>query len=361
MQYRAANVVIMQTSFPLVTKLLAQRRKGAMKFLLFSFAPFRLCASTVLVFFLLAGLVASQDPIETIRIDSDLVDLKVSVLGFAPNAPVPLLESKDFVVLEDGVPQEISFFAAADAPFDLVLLLDLSGSNSKHLKMIRNSAKRFVDAARDIDRIALVTFTNQPALYSSFSLDRRKLKKTIDEMDEAFGGTNFWDAMDYVLSVLIPQGAGHRRSAVVVMTDGIDNALPDIPGDGSKLPFEELLAKIRTSETIFFPIYLDNEEDNVKRFHVPRAAYATAREHLGLIAGACGTPMYRAARLSDLDAVYAQVVRDLSTVYSIGYRPTNKTLDGKWRSVEVQLMKRSDLFARTKRGYYAKLLEKSGS
>ncbi len=115
---------------------------------------------------------------------------------------------KDFVVLEDGIPQEISFFAAADAPFDLVLLLDLSGSNSKNLKMIRNSAKRFVDAARDIDRIALVTFTDQPALYSSFSLDRRKLKKTIDEMDEAIGGTNFWDSMDYVLRDLIPQGAG---------------------------------------------------------------------------------------------------------------------------------------------------------
>lgn len=316
--------------------------------------------STALVLILLAGIAVSQDPIDTIRIDSDLVDLKVSVLGLAPTVQVPLLDSKDFIVLEDGVPQEITFFAAADTPFDLVLLLDLSGSNSKNLKMIRNSAKKFVDAARDIDRIALVTFTHQPALYSSFSLDRRKLKKTIDDMDEASGGTNFWDAMDYVLSDLIPQGTGLRRSAIVVMTDGIDNALPEIPGDGSKLPFDRLLAKIRNSETIVFPIYLDNEEDNVKRFHVPRAAYAQAREQLGSIANTCGTPMYRAARLSDLDEVYAQVVRDLSTVYSIGYRPTNKTLDGKWRSVQVQLSNRADLFARTKRGYYAKLVAKSG-
>ena len=67
----------------------------------------------------------------------------------------------------------------------------------------------------------------------------------------------------------------------------------------------------------------------------------------------------RAAKLSDLDAVYAQVVRDLSTVYSIGYSPSNKSLDGKWRSVEVQLVNRPDLFARTKRGYYAKLAEPS--
>src|ERR1044072_8095557 len=138
-----------------------------------------------LLFILLFSSIAiCQDPVETIRIDSDLVDLKVSVLGAPANTPPPTLEIKDFVVLEDGVPQEITFFQAADTPFDLVLLLDLSGSNSKNLKMIRNSAKRFVDAARHIDRIALVTFTDQPALYSTFSLDRKKLKDTIDEMDE---------------------------------------------------------------------------------------------------------------------------------------------------------------------------------
>ncbi len=108
-----------------------------------------------------------------------------------------------------------------------------------------------------------------------------------------------------------------------------------------------------------FPIYLDTEEENVKDHHVPRAAYALAREQLAQIATACGTPMYRAAKLNDLEKVYAQVVRDLSTVYSIGYRPSNKTLDGKWRSVEVQLVQRPDLFARTKRGYFAKLVEAS--
>lgn len=336
----------MRTRLALLKRFLAQRRTGA-KIISLVF----LCA-----FAALRGnsIAVSQDPIETIRIDSDLVDLKVSVLGFNPNEPLPLLEPKDFLVLEDGIPQEISFFAAADTPFDLVLLLDLSGSNSKNLKMIRNSAKRFVDAARDVDRIALVTFTDQPALYSSFTLDRRKLKKTIDDMDQAIGGTNFWDSMDYVLSVLIPQGAGLRRSAIVVMTDGIDNALPDVPGPGSRLSFEGLLGRIRSSESIVFPIYLDTEEENVKRYHVPRSAYAQAREQLNQIAGVCGTPMYRASRLSDLDEVYAQVVRDLSTVYSIGYRPTNKSLDGKWRNVEVLLIKRSDLFARTKRGYYAK-------
>ena len=310
---------------------------------------------SIALLLLLSTVVVAQDPTETIRIDSDLVDLKVSVLGFASTTAPPLLEPKDFVVFEDGVPQEITFFAAADTPFDLVLLLDLSGSNSKNLKMIRNSAKKFVDAARDVDRIALVTFTDQPALYSTFSLDRKKLKKTIDDMDEAIGGTNFWDSMDWVLRDLISHGSGLRRSAIVVMTDGIDNALPGVAGPGSSIEFEGLLDHIRRSESIVFPIYLDTEEENVKRYHVPREAYSQARQQLGQIANLCGTPMYKAERLSDLDSVYAQVVRDLSTVYSIGYSPTNKSLDGKWRSVEVLLSKRTDIYARTKRGYYAKL------
>ncbi len=317
---------------------------------------YRLFALGILtITLLLVGHARSQDPVETIRIESDLVDLKVSVLGFAPNLPTPMLEPKDFLVREDGMVQEISFFAAADAPFDLVLLLDLSGSNSKNLKMIRSSAKRFVDAARDVDRIALVAFTEQPALYSSFTLDRRRLKKVIDEMDEAVGGTNFWDALNYALKDLVVQGPGLRRSAIVVMTDGIDNALPDVPGPGSRIPFEKLIEKVRNSEGIVFPIYLDTEEENVKHYRIPRAAYAQAREQLAQIAAASGTTMYRAAKLSDLDQVYAQVIRDLSTVYSIGYRPSNKTADGKWRTVDVQLVNRPGLFANTKRGYYAKL------
>ena len=316
-------------------------------------------AAVTLVAFFFLGLVRAQDPIETIRIDSDLVDLKVSVLARGTATQVPLLEQKDFVVLEDGSPQEIAFFAAADAPFDLVLLLDLSGSNSKKLKMIRNTAKRFVEATRPMDRIAIVSFTEMPALYSSFTLDRVKLKKSIDLMDDATGGTNFWDSLDWVVRVLTRQGSSaSRRSAVVVMTDGVDNALPGVYGDGSRTDFAKLLENIRNSETLVFPIYLDTEEENVREHRVPRDAYALAREQLGQISTVCGTPMYRAAKLSDLDTVYEQVVRDLSTVYSIGYRPSNKALDGKWRAVEVQVQ-RPDLLARTKRGYFAKLAEAS--
>src|SRR5215210_1137560 len=81
----------------------------------------------------------STEPVETLRTETDLVDLKVSVVSLNPRSPATELQQKDFLILEDGQPQDISFFAAADTPFDLVLLLDLSSSSKNKLKLIRKS------------------------------------------------------------------------------------------------------------------------------------------------------------------------------------------------------------------------------
>ena len=141
------------------------------------------------------------------------------------------------------------------------------------------------------------------------------------------------------------------------MTDGIDNALPDVPGPGSRLTFDKLISKIRNSKTIVFPIYLDTEEENPERYHVPRAAYAQARASSARWRSVCGRRC-RSQTVERSRWVYAQVVRDFSTVYSIGYRPTNKTLDGKWRNVEAHLISARICLPYETR-LHAKLIEKS--
>jgi len=123
---------------------------------------------------------SSGDPSDTVRVDSDLVDLKVSIVTLNPVNGSPSLEQKDFLVLEDGEPQEITFFAAADASFDLVLLLDLSGSTGDKIKLVRKSARRFVNATRPLDRVAVVTFTDVPHVVSGLTLDRKQLNRAID-------------------------------------------------------------------------------------------------------------------------------------------------------------------------------------
>jgi hypothetical protein len=111
---------------------------------------------------------------------------------------------------------------------------------------------------------------------------------------------------------------------------------------------------VRESDALVFPIYLDTEKEAIKRHKTPPEAYRLAREQLGQLAEVCGTALYRAARIEDLEDVYDQVMRDLGTVYSIGYRPSNRNRDGKWRSVKVELQAHAGLVARSKRGYFAR-------
>jgi len=309
------------------------------------------------LFALLAPLVCfgqSGEPVETIRVDSDLVDLKVSVLSLNAQKPAADLQLKDFIVIEDGEPQDISFFAAADTPFDLVLLLDLSGSTNHKLKLIRKSARRFVDATRAIDRVSVVSFTDRAAVVCPLTTDRSLLKRSIDDIEKPDGGTNFWDSLRYVLAILGASRNESRRSAVVVMTDGVDNALPDVYGEGSRTSFAELLQIVRSADTLVFPIYLDTEPEQVRQHRSSSRAYALAREQLGQLAAASGSRLYRAEKLKDLENVYQQVIGELSRIYSIGYRPSNPLRNGKWRSVTVQIHDRPELAARSKQGYYAK-------
>lgn len=341
-QSRAASVDIMRTDQWTVS---FRQRRG--------------CKILSLVSALLLPLVClgqTPEPAETIRVESELVDLKVSVVSLSRQNPSTDLQQKDFLVLEDGTPQEISFFAAADTPFDLVLLLDLSASSRDKLKLIRKSAKRFVDATRPTDRVSVVSFTDWAQVVCPLTQDRQLLKRSIDDIQPPVGGTNFWDSLRYVLGILNAPARSARRSAVVVMTDGVDNALPDVSGEGSHTTFDELLRLVRASETIVFPVYLDTEEQEVKRSRTPRSAFARAREQLGQLALACGSRLHRANKLKDLDQVYQQVIGDLGRIYSIGYRPSNTSRDGKWRSVGVQITNRADVSARTKQGYYSRSL-----
>jgi Ca-activated chloride channel homolog len=295
----------------------------------------------------------AQEPVDKISIDTDLVNLNVSVYSRNASQSASTLLQKDFRVFENGERQEISFFASSEAPFDLVLLLDLSGSTADKIDLIRKSSKRFVDAARPDDRIAIVTFTAEIQVVSRLTSDNLALKKSIDGIEKPQGGTNFWDALRFVLEHVLGQSrTERRRSAIVVMTDGVDNALPDVRGGGSVTSFEELIEVEQHFDTIVLPIYLDTEKE--ANFNsTPKSAYALARKQLAILAAESGNEVYRARKIKDLEGLYPQVMRGLSTVYSIGYRPTNLARDGSWRDVKVELNDHPELAVRARRGYYA--------
>ena len=186
--------------------------------------------------------------------------------------------------------------------------------------------------------------------------DRAGLKKGVSDIEKPRGGTNLWDALRFVFEkVLVQSRNENRRSAVVLMTDGIDNALPDVAGEGSATSFDELMKIVAASDSIVLPIYLDTEKETVSMRQATTQTFALARKYLAQLADETGGNLvYRARKVNDLNGIYEQVIRDLSTVYSIGYRPGDRARDGSWRGISVQLLAHPDLAARSKRGYYAK-------
>ena len=103
----------------------------------------------------LGGTAVDEDDI--IRVDTSLVSLNVSVFNNKLKSFVGMLEKDDFKIFENGHAESIAYFATTDVPFDLVLLIDLSGSTADKRDLIRKSTQRFVAAARPADRLAIVT------------------------------------------------------------------------------------------------------------------------------------------------------------------------------------------------------------
>ncbi len=291
------------------------------------------------------------DEDDIIRVDTSLVSLNVSVFNSKLKSFVGMLEKNDFKVFENGHEESIAYFATTDVPFDLVLLIDLSGSTSGKRDLVRKSTQRFIEAARPGDRLAIITFADTTDVVCPLTADRAKLIEGANRI-EGTGGTLLWDALKFTLdNVLGPRAIGRRR-AIVLMTDGVDNALGGGGGSGSAISFADLLEAVRKSDELLIPIYLDTESGHTYS-SFGRRTYENARKTLALLAQESGGLYYTARKIEDLNGVYDQVINDLGKVYSLGYKPTNEKRDGSWRRVQIQIPNRADLSARSRPGYYA--------
>ena len=291
------------------------------------------------------------DPDDVITTETNLVSLNVSVFNNKLKMFVGELTQGDFRVLEDGKEQTVSYFASTDVPFDLVLLVDLSGSTLDKRDLIKKSTLRFIEAARPNDRIAIVTFHSTPNVVSPLTLDRAQLNASVENMNGQ-GGSHVWDSLKYVLDNVIGPKTTERRRAIVLMSDGVDGALARVgPRRGSTVTFSSLLEQVQRTDVLIVPIYLDTEDSMGNPFF--EGEYENARRTLNLLAQESGGSYYKARKLSDLNGVYEQVINDLGKVYSLGYKPTNPTRDDGWRSVQISIVNRPDLVTRARPGYFA--------
>jgi VWFA-related protein len=315
-----------------------------------------------------------------VKVDVDLVHLNVSVRERATNRSVPDLQRDDFEVLEDGVRQTIGRFEPTEAPFHLLLLLDVSGSTQEFLDLIKEASVQFTRQINAQDRIAVAAFNSRLRLHQEFSNDREEIRQSINRIRSG-GGTAFYDALAGCLEQHLRHIEG--RKAVVVFTDGVDNQLAGNPADGSYITFNQLYRKIEESDSLVYTIFLDAQDGvqrrptsgrrppggigdilgDILKGRIPSRSPGgagpdadvrdEARRQLEMIADQTGGRMYYPRRIEDLDDAYSEIADDLRVQYALAYNSTNAERDGKWRKVEVSVLNRPDVAVRTRKGYYA--------
>jgi Ca-activated chloride channel family protein len=302
---------------------------------------------------------ASETPQEVgeddvVRVESDLVTVNVSVVDRASGRGLTGLTAGDFKVYEDNAEQRVEHFESAEVPFDLLLLLDLSGSTARVTDTIRAAARRFVAATRPQDRIAIVTFAGETNVVSPPTSDRAALASAIDRIAPPKGDTKLYDSLGYALDYVSRAADPARRRAVIVMSDGLDSTLPNVTGTGSTLPYEELRSRVQEFDGIVYTVWTNTEYEAFSPEDIQPETFDLAHDRLKELADAGGGVFYEVEKLEDLAGAYERVVADLGTVYSLSYRPTNKLRDGSWRAIRVRLPRLSNAVARGRRGYFAK-------
>jgi VWFA-related protein len=329
-----------------------------------------------------------RDEAGVIRMDTDLVTVDVIVTDRNGNRSPSVLKASDFTVYEDGVRQEISAFSATDVPFNLVLLLDTSGSTRDEVGLMRRAARRFLDELRPEDRVAVVQFNKQVELLEDLTSDRAKIEDALQLLN-AGSGTSFYDSLKLTVDEVFNRVDG--RKAIIALTDGVDSY--------GYLTYGQILPSLERGNILAYFLELDTEEftqsgmtrdcgdDNhfefsrkqlkkylaeygkgavetefqshcllsrMERMQINRRLYESARRELREMSNKTGGRVYPVKDLQQLEPAYSQIAAELRTHYSIAYYPKKEKHDGKWRTLRVTV-DQPGLITRARTGYRAPL------
>lgn len=267
---------------------------------------------------------------EVERVETDLVVLNV-VATNGGGEYVHGLERANFKIYEDGQEQRITNFSREETPFAVALLLDISGSMEGRVSMARAAAIRFLDGLRADDTAAVYSFGRKVEQVQDFS-PSRDLSPVAFGLS-AKGETALHDAIVRAANDLAKRP--EKRRAIVVLSDGMDTR--------SAASSDKALNVALAVNATLYTVDMSEQAVNVQKTF---SAAGILREFANKSGGRfVSTPGGKALR----DA-FGNIVEELSNQYTIGYRPTNRAHDGRWRSIEVRV-DQPDVKARTRRGY----------
>lgn len=252
------------------------------------------------------------------------------------------LDPEDFELTEEAVPQEIRYFSSqATEPISIAFLLDLSGSMRQLGKLLeaKEAIRTFVENLREGDRFGLIGFADEQVTWiTDFTEDREQFLRRLN-VQRAFGQTALYDAVAATPDLVDRKIRG--RKAIVLITDGVDNAST-----------MNLYSAMKLARSVDVPIY------TVGFTHLPEKLLRsgeTARNLriMRLFARETGGQVHAVRDPDDLKEAVIAIEQELRHQYLIGYHPRENPWDGSFRRVRLDV-KKSGLSVRTRRGYYAR-------
>jgi Ca-activated chloride channel homolog len=308
---------------------------------------------------------------EVLKVETTLVTVPVSVMD-RDGKFIPGLRQEDFRIYEDGVEQEITFFAPVEKPFTVVLLIDTSPSTEKLQKEIRASAIAFLDQLRPEDNVMVATFDSEIKALNKPTHDRASLRKAIGGISWINrAGTYLYGTVDLLMNRFLRRIPG--RKALILFTDGVDaRPMPITPEEMKRqgitsvtgiTPCEEIPcatyeSNVRDAEeldALIYPIQFDSLDfmlrKTSKKYHADvHKEYALADTYMREMARVTGARHYRAGDAQTLAQSFTLIAEELRRQYSLGYYSKAPPLPGQRRQISVTV-KRPELVVRARKSY----------
>ncbi|HEV8317671.1 MAG TPA: VWA domain-containing protein [Vicinamibacterales bacterium] len=279
----------------------------------------------------LAGVsLIAQQP--TFRSGTRIVPVVTTVTD-AERRLVPNLEQVEFTILDNGKPQQISFFQNEVQPFSVVVMLDTSASMTSKLDLLKAAAEQFLLRMLPVDKGQVGAFNDKIQLSGKFTSDRDDLIGALSDLQ--FGNpTRLYDAINESMAAL--RGVEGRK-VVLVFTDGDDTA--------SRLGLGDVLDRAHKEEVMVYAIGLESEY-----FNGARQVRSRPDRGLKRLADETGGGYFELKRTDELAPTFTRVAQELHSQYTLGFTPS--VLDGKEHKLEVK-MRKPGLNARARKSYVA--------
>jgi VWFA-related protein len=262
------------------------------------------------------------------KVDVDVVQVTATVTDESGHF-VRGLTRQDFRLYEDGKPQSVTSFFSENVPTEMIVAVDVSGSMTDAMPKVKESVKGFLTAIRPADRVTLLGFNDSVFTLARPTVDLAARLKAIDRL-APWGGTALYDVVVQAFDLL---GRQTGRRALVVFTDGEDL--------NSRVPIEVAERRLEASDAVMYPI---------GQGRAPRLA--SLKTVLERLARKSGGRAFFGESVDQLDAVFADIIDELSNQYLLGYVPRDLTRDGRWRTLKVEVPGKA-VHVRARQGYRA--------